>query len=115
MNSEELCQVYRCFCDATRLRILNLLSDGPLCVCHLQEVLEEQQVKISKHLAYLRNHGLVHAERRANWMIYSISETPNAILEENLKCLQDLRTEDPTFAADLSRLQLADTSEICCP
>ena len=74
MNSDELCQVYRCLCDKTRLRILNLLSDGALCVCHLQEILEEPQVKISKHLAYLKTHDLVESERRANWMIYQIQK-----------------------------------------
>ena len=115
MDSQDLCQVYRCLCDATRLRILNLLSERPLCVCHLQEVLEEAQVKVSKHLAYLRSNGLVESERRANWMVYRISSEPNSVLEENLKCLQDLRGEDPVFKSDLDRLQRTDTSTACCP
>ena len=115
MNSEELCQVYRCLCDKTRLRILNLLSDGALCVCHLQEILNETQVKISKHLAYLKAHGLVESERRANWMIYQISNKTNPILEKNLKFLQDLVSEDPTFKNDLKRLHAMDTSAACCP
>jgi ArsR family transcriptional regulator len=55
----DLVQIYECLCDQTRLRILHLLSQTPLCVCHFQEILEEPQVKISKHLAYLRNRGLV--------------------------------------------------------
>ena len=84
MNSDELCQVYRCLCDKTRLRILNLLSDGALCVCHLQEILDEPQVKISKHLAYLKTHDLVESERRANWMIYQITKKANPILEKIL-------------------------------
>ena len=115
MNSDELCQVYRCLCDKTRLRILNLLSDGALCVCHLQEILAEPQVKISKHLAYLKTHDLVESERRANWMIYQITKKANPILEKNLKCLQDLISEDPIFKTDIKRLQTLDTSAICCP
>ena len=115
VNSEELCQVYRCLCDKTRLRILNLLSDGALCVCHLQEILNETQVKISKHLAYLKAHGLVESERRANWMIYQISNKTHPILEKNLKCLQDLVSEDPTFKNDIKRLHAMDTSAACCP
>ena len=67
-----LIQIYQCFCDETRLRILNLLSRGPLCVCHLQTLLDEAQVKISKHLSYLREKGLVDAERHQNWMIYAL-------------------------------------------
>lgn len=115
MNSDELCQVYRCLCDKTRLRILNLLSDGALCVCHLQEILGETQVKVSKHLAYLKSHGLVESERRANWMIYRITKKVNPILENNLKCLQDLTSEDPTFRTDLKHLHEMDTSAACCP
>ena len=115
MNSDELCRVYRCLCDVTRLRILNLLGEDALCVCHLQQVLGESQVKISKHLAYLKNHCLVERERRANWMIYRIADASHPILEENLKCLQDLSSEDPVFMADLKRLRDTDTSAACCP
>ncbi len=115
MNSEELCRVYRCLCDVTRLRILNLLREDTLCVCHLQQVLDKSQVTISKHLAYLKSHHLVESERRANWMIYRIADESNPILEENLKCLQDLSSEDPAFIADLNRLRATDTSAACCP
>ena len=44
-----LVQIYQCLCDETRLRILNLLHEGELCVCHIQDILGEPQVKISKH------------------------------------------------------------------
>ena len=68
----DLIQIYQCFCDRTRLRILHLLAKSPLCVCHFQEILGEPQVKISKHLAYLRKRKMVVAKRDRNWMIYSI-------------------------------------------
>ena len=55
------------------------------------------------------------SERRANWMIYRISDAAKPILEENLKCLQDLSTEDPVFMADLKCLRATDTSAACCP
>ena len=48
--SIELIQIYQCLCDPTRLRILHLLTQTPLCVCHFQEIFNEPQVKISKHL-----------------------------------------------------------------
>ena len=37
----ELVQIYECLCDATRLRLLNVLAQGPLCVCHFQEILDD--------------------------------------------------------------------------
>lgn len=109
----ELVQIYECLCDATRLRILNLLGQGPLCVCHFQEVLDEPQVKISKHLAYLRARGLVVAERQGNWMIYELPAKPSHELAANLACLQDCATEKAVFRRDLERLRKLDRA--CAP
>src|SRR5205814_5315314 len=100
----ELVKIYQCLCDPTRLRILNLLARAPLCVCHFQEILGEPQVKISKHLAYLRGRGMVVAEREQNWMIYSLPQKRDAELEANLKCLQDCVQSDPAFKRDLRTL-----------
>ncbi|MEX2043831.1 MAG: metalloregulator ArsR/SmtB family transcription factor [Opitutus sp.] len=100
-----LIKIYECLCDRTRLRMLNLLLQGPLCVCHFQDILEEPQVKISKHLAYLKRHGLVEAERCANWMIYRIPERRPAQLAANLACLHDCLQDEPVFRSDLSRLE----------
>ena len=93
----DLVQIYQCLCNRTRLRILNVLDAGPLCVCHLQGILKEPQVKISKHLRYLKEHGIVEAERRANWMIYRLPEKQPHELRMNLACLQDCASEDVTF------------------
>ena len=101
----DLINIYQCFCDKTRLRILHLLTPGPLCVCHLQSILDETQVKISKHLAYLKEKGLVEARRHQNWMIYQLPTKRSAELEKNLKCLQDCVQSDSTFKKDLLRLR----------
>jgi ArsR family transcriptional regulator, arsenate/arsenite/antimonite-responsive transcriptional repressor len=100
----KLIGIYQCFCDPTRLRILHLLTKGPLCVCHFQNILGEPQVKISKHLAYLRARGMVAVERDQIWMIYSLPKKCDAELAANLKCLQDCVQNDPVFKRDLRRL-----------
>ena len=104
MAEFDLIQIYECFCDEMRLRMLHLLTRGPLCVCHLQEVLEQPQVKISKHLSYLKAKGVVDAARHRNWMIYSLPAQRSPQLEANLKCLQDCVQTHPIFKADLRRL-----------
>jgi ArsR family transcriptional regulator len=114
-----LVQIYQCLCDQTRLRILNLLGEGPLCVCHLQTLLGEPQVKVSKHLAYLRAHALVEARREANWMIYRLPGRPSRELAANLACLQDCVREDPIFRRDRGRLRrlqerFAESGPLCC-
>ena len=115
----ELIQIYECLCDPTRLRLLNVLAQGPLCVCHFQAVLREPQVKISKHLAYLKARGLVACEREGNWMIYELAAKPSRELKANLACLQDCAGEDPVFRQDLARLKslapkLTATGPACC-
>ncbi len=118
MTAVQLIQIYQCFCDRTRLRILNLLSQGPLCVCHFQELLNESQVKISKHLGYLKARGLVEAKREANWMVYRLTPKQSQELKANLACLQDCVREDPIFRRDTAKLkrvraELEETSPIC--
>ncbi len=105
-----LVQIYQCLCDETRLRLLNLLLRGPLCVCHFQTVLGEPQVKISKHLGYLRTRGLVTATRRGNWMVYALPEAAarSPELAANLACLQDCAAEQAVFRRDLARLARLD-------
>ena len=114
-----LVQIYQCLCDQTRLRILNLLHEGPLCVCHLQTILGESQVKVSKHLAYLKGHALVEVRREANWMIYRLPARPSRELSTNLACLQDCVQEDPIFRRDAGKLRrlkdrFAESSPLCC-
>ena len=103
-------EIYQCLCDETRLRLLHLLLHGPLCVCHFQKVLGEPQVKISKHLGYLKARGLVTASRQGNWMIYSLPPAAQRSpeLAANLACLQDCAAENPLFKRDLGRLAKLD-------
>ncbi len=111
----KLVQIYQCLCDETRLRLLNLLLQGPLCVCHLHGVLGESQVKISKHLGYLKARGLVTAKREGNWMIYALPperERPPELVA-NLACLQDCTAENAVFKRDRAKLAKQDLS--CSP
>lgn len=100
----DLIEIYQCFCDRTRLRILHLLTHTPLCVGNFQEVLRESQVKVSKHLAYLREREMVIAERDRNRMIYSLPKKRDAELKKNLKCLRDCVQTDAVFKRDLKAL-----------
>jgi ArsR family transcriptional regulator len=119
----KLVRIYECLCDGTRLRLLNLLLQGPLCVCHLQELLGLSQVHVSRHLAYLKKRGMVEAERSGHWMIYRLPRPLSTELEANLKCLQDCRTTEPVFGKDLARLKKRMSAHVvrevaaksCCP
>jgi DNA-binding transcriptional ArsR family regulator len=101
----ELTRIYQCFSDLTRLRILHLLSRGPLCVSHLQDILEIPQSKVSKHLAYLKLNRLVEGARHESWIIYHLPQKQPPSLLNNLRCLQDCVKAEPQFKQDLKKLK----------
>lgn len=74
---KEIVAFGRALSDPIRVRILNALAQGELCVCELVDILEINQSTLSTHLQTLRNAGVVTTEKRQKWVIYSID--PNAI------------------------------------
>ncbi len=96
MNGEnqlaEMENLFLALADKTRLRILNLMREDEVCVCYFTEVLGESQPKISRHLAYLRNAGIVSARREGKWMNYKIEFPEGAfaaeLLDDTLRWLE---------------------------
>src|SRR5204862_5254720 len=81
--------------DRTRLRLLNLMRDGEVCVCFLADTLETNDPKISRHLAYLKRADLVTSRRDGKWMHYRINEPANAEARAVLGSTLDLLETDP--------------------
>ena len=69
----DVASVCAALADATRLRILALLGNEEVCVCHIHGSLDIPQPTASRHLAYLRRAGLVEARRDGLWMHYRLS------------------------------------------
>ena len=68
-------QVFKALSDETRLRIMGLLIAGEeLCVCDIIAALDLPQSTVSRHLAYLRNSGLLEDRRQGVWMYYRINQ-----------------------------------------
>jgi ArsR family transcriptional regulator, arsenate/arsenite/antimonite-responsive transcriptional repressor len=105
----DLPQFFQALGDMTRLRLLNLMGDQEVCVCYFTEILGGPQPKISRHLAYLRNAGVVSARREGKWMHYRIVMPPHIgalqVLRQTLETLKD----DKAMSADRARLAKA-----CC-
>src|SRR4026209_507275 len=60
---DQLEDVFKALADKTRLRILGLLGNNEVCVCHIHDTLALPQPTVSRHLAYLRRSGLVDTRR----------------------------------------------------
>jgi ArsR family transcriptional regulator len=112
MNEDFLLKMetfFMALADKTRLRLLNLMREDEICVCFFTEVLEESQPKISRHLAYLRNAGIVEARRDGKWMHYKIVKPENPFAAQALKdTLNWLESED-SMRKDYEKLAIA-----CC-
>src|SRR3954467_7701291 len=93
--------LFRAFSDRTRLRILNLLRGGELCVCDLVRVLKLPQPKISRHLAYLRKAKLVLARKEGLWMHYRLAPAAGDFHQSLLKCLDCCFGHVPELARDV--------------
>lgn len=95
--------------DGTRLRLLNLMAEGEVCVCFFIEVLDQPQPTISRHLAYLRKAGLVTDRRDGKWIHYSVVPPSNPAARQAFEGVLEALRGDPAMQADLRRLQAA-----CC-
>jgi ArsR family transcriptional regulator len=108
-KSFDMVRLFAALADRTRLRLLNLMDGREVCVCYFVEVLKQGQPKISRHLAYMRNAGIVSARREGKWMHYSIERPYDpgaaAVLDSTLASLKS----DREMQTDLARLGKA-----CC-
>jgi ArsR family transcriptional regulator len=95
--------------DRTRLRLLNLMRDGEVCVCFFAETLDTNNPKISRHLAYLKRAKLVAGRREGKWMHYRITEPKNEKSAEMFRTLMEMLMEDKEMQLDRERLV-----NVCC-
>jgi ArsR family transcriptional regulator, arsenate/arsenite/antimonite-responsive transcriptional repressor len=107
---------FKCLSDPTRLRCLLLLyTEGELCVCELTAALELSQPKISRHLAQLRQTGLLIDSRRSQWVYYKINpDLPDWALAVLVATKQAVANTE-LYQQDYNRLHsLASKSENSC-
>jgi ArsR family transcriptional regulator len=104
-NLEALTAVYAALADPTRLRILALLKDGEICVCHIHASLAVPQPTASRHLAYLRRVGLVDARRDGVWMHYSLAPARDPVVAAVVSSALHALTHTEAASRDQARLQ----------
>jgi ArsR family transcriptional regulator len=100
-------KLFKALSDETRLRILHLLVEAEeICVCDMETVLECSQAKISRHLAILKNAGLVEDRREGLWVLYSLVKPPDSTHAAVLKMLRETGASEP-FSLDKEKLRQA--------
>ena len=97
-------ELLKAFADPVRLRLLNLLSGGEVCVCHLHGALGLPQPTVSRHLAYLRKRGVVVGRKEGLWVHYRLTKAPTGLHRGLLVCLGTAFDDAEVFRQDRERL-----------
>jgi len=93
----------RAAAEATRLRILALLTQAELTVSDLTEILRQSQPRISRHLKLLSEAGLIERHREGSWAFFRVADQEGGA--EMVRLLSDyLDPDDPVLARDRERL-----------
>ncbi len=89
--------------EATRLRILMLLSETELTVSDLTEILRQSQPRLSRHLRLLAEAGLIERFREGSWAFFRLGERGSAA-DIARALIARLDADDPIIARDRERL-----------
>lgn len=101
-------RLLKALADPVRLRILHLLSaNDEICVCHLVEALKLPQPTVSRHLAYLRKHGVVTASKTGLWVHYALARADTSFQRAVMTCLQENLAGSDELERDDERLKWA--------
>lgn len=110
---KELEQYFKALGDTNRLRILNLLLHGELCVCDIQYVLEATQPNVSRHLSYLKNSGLVLDRRDGYRIFYRLADPKQGTKKRLFEFLQGAYKSEEQLQGDKKRLKEAIEAGSC--
>ena len=97
----KLDEFFAALADRTRLRLINLMRGGEVCVCFFAETLSTNNPKISRHLAYLKRAGLVAGRRDGKWIHYSLNPPKDEKAAEMFASLLKTLETDTEMQADL--------------
>ncbi len=99
----DLLRVLKAMADPTRLRLLTILDTEELSVNEMVRIMGMGQSRISRHLAVLKDAGLLEQRREGTWSYYSIPSTVEA--REVLQAYRDDSLYKRTLVGDGPRIR----------
>jgi len=72
MGNQLISNIFKALSHPTRLQIVKLLQEKPLCVCEILPNLESEQSNTSQHLSVLKNQGIVESRKEGLMVIYKV-------------------------------------------
>ncbi|GAC1389540.1 MAG: metalloregulator ArsR/SmtB family transcription factor [Vulcanimicrobiaceae bacterium] len=101
VSTELSAKYFRALGDPTRLRILDLLIEGPLTVSEMVDILRCPQSRVSNHLACLRWCGFVSSTADGRWVTYSVTDSR---LKKVIALVRDLVSRNAEHIANCTRI-----------
>jgi DNA-binding transcriptional ArsR family regulator len=103
-----LVDVHHALSDLTRMKIIQLLTTQPLCVCVIREIIGISDSRLSYHLNALKKAGLILGSQQGSWIIYSLTEMGrkycidsrdegNCVPESRIECCNEPRKKKKSF------------------
>lgn len=82
-------KIFKALSEEPRVRILNLLQNhGEMCISDIEQILDYTQTKTSRHMAYLKNAGIVGFKKSDQWIFYFIQDEVQGILNQIWKYIE---------------------------
>ncbi len=110
---EWMVEIFKALSEESRLRILSLLLEREMCVCEIEASLKMTQPNASRHLAALKQCGILDSFKKAQWTYYRVSDRFKEghaalweYLQQNLKRL-------PSYKADLEEYRKCGGQKLC--
>lgn len=113
VSAAEFAALFKALSEPVRLRIIYImLQRGELCVCDIVDSLTLSQSVVSRHLAYLRNNGLVSTRRDGVWVYYELLQS-SPFVASLLELFGQAGGTAQDLQQDLERVTATDGSGCC--
>lgn len=114
---QDLVNVAKSLSDPNRVRIVEALRQGELCVCELCDALDLNQSTLSTHLQVIRAAGIVRSRKEGKWSYYALTPEAVTMIDTWFRPFQSAIRRDAPLVRDRKRLKQRlelRQSGICC-
>lgn len=108
----ESLEITRLLSDPNRIRILKLLENRELCVCHLTRIINIKQPSISRHLKVLQKAGIISTRQNGLWTFAKL-DFKNQKAKILYSCLSMWVDEDEIIIDDRKKIKEEGHDELC--
>ena len=111
---EKVVRIFKALGDKSRLRIVKMLQQRPLCVCEITAVLELATSTVSKHLSLLKDAEIIGDRKEGKWVEYHLNTGSNNFFIAGLMPLISYwLNDDQQVKSDLEKLKTTSRFELC--